>query len=60
MLSLRVFTPKLRYGKNRPSEVYLLSVMGESNRASHLGYLDGDFHFWKRVRGEWVIYDEDH
>jgi hypothetical protein len=51
---------KFRYAEKRPSEAYLPSVMRMSNRAPHLEYFsifDGDFHFFKRVRGEWVFCD---
>ena len=62
LVTLRVFGADFHYG--RPYDFmgeYPEFIAQVSNRAPILEYFtiyDGEIHYWKQIRGEWVLTDE--
>jgi hypothetical protein len=60
--SLSVFTAGFRSDGNHPQDGYLPFIMRVSDRAPQLEYFaifESQFHYWKRVRGEWTVCSEE-
>ena len=59
LVTLRVFGTVSQYGV--PAGGRLPFITQVSNRAPKLEYFaifDGESHYWKQVRGQWVLSDE--
>jgi hypothetical protein len=64
LVSLRVFTIRgfRKSVDHMHTEKYLPHITETSNRAPHLEYFaifEGKYHYAKRVRGKWVVCDEE-
>ena len=69
LVTLRVFGADFQYGNPYGSmggydhtAGYLPFITRVSNRAPKLEYFtifDGESHYWKQVRGEWVLSDDE-
>jgi hypothetical protein len=58
LVSLRVFRVDSNELSHSTAEMHLPYVMMVSDRAPHIEYFaihTSLWHYWKRVRGEWVI-----